>query len=190
MKKLILALFALLVSSITMAQLKFGVKGGLNIATIRIKNGHAFDRIPGFYAGGLARLKVADEFGLQAELVYSRQGMKTQTYAQGIPYEDRLSYINAPVLAQYLAESGFHFYTGPQFSFLLDAKTTQPNVDTDKSYYYKKFDVAWVAGAGHLTRIGLGIDARVNFNLTNMAEQEGVDLRQTVWQIGLFYLFK
>jgi hypothetical protein len=85
MKKLILALFALLVSSITMAQLKFGVKGGLNIATIRIKNGHAFDRIPGFYAGGLARLKVADEFGLQAELVYSRQGMKTQRKHKPMP---------------------------------------------------------------------------------------------------------
>jgi hypothetical protein len=190
MKKLILVFFASLVTGITMGQINFGVKGGLNIATIKIKYGHTANHLTDFHAGGLARLKFSEDVALQAELVYSRQGMKTKTFTGNIPYEDRLSYINAPVLVQYLAESGFHFHTGPQFSFLLNAKTTQPGVDTDKSDYYKKFDFAWVAGAGHLTRIGLGVDVRVNFSLINMAEPEGASLRQTVWQFGLFYQFK
>lgn len=185
-----LVFFALLVTGITMAQLNFGVKGGLNIATIKIKHGHTYDRIPDFHAGALAQLKFAEDFAVQAELVYSRQGMKAQTFTGNIPYEDRLSYINVPVLAQYLAESGFHFYTGPQFGFLLKATTTQPAVPADKSYYYKKFDLAWTAGAGHLTRMGLGADVRFNFNLMNMTEMEGANLRQMVWQFAVFYQFK
>ena len=190
MKKLILAFLALLVTSLTMAQFNFGVKGGLNIANIKIKHSHAYDHIYDFHAGALARLKLSDEVALQGEMVYSRQGMKAKTFTGRIPYEDRLSYINAPVVVQYLAKSGFHVFTGPQFSYLLSAKTTQPLVSTDKSDYYKKFDFAWVVGVGHLTRSGFGVDVRVNFNLVDIAELEGADLRQTVWQFGVFYQFK
>lgn len=189
MKKLIAAFLALLITGITMGQVKFGVKAGLNIANVKLKNGHSFDHLADFHAGGLARLKLSDEFGLQGELVYSRQGRKAVTFIEQKTYEDRLSYINLPILAQFMAESGFHFYSGPQFGLLLDAKTTQPGLDPDKSYYYKKFDFAWVVGAGHLTRAGFGIDVRVNFNLVDIAEQEDLDLRQTVWQFGVFYQF-
>lgn len=190
MKKLTLALLALLITGVTMAQLNFGVKGGLNIATIKVKYGHTYDRIPDFHAGGIAQLKFSHDFALRTELVYSRQGMEAKTFTGSIPYKDRLTYINVPVLAQYMVESGFHFYTGPQFGFLLDAKTTQPGQATDKSFYYKKFDLAWATGVGHLTKIGLGIDVRYNFNLMNMAELEGVNMRQMVWQFGLFYMLK
>jgi hypothetical protein len=190
MKKLILAFLASLVTCITMAQVNFGVKGGVNISTIRLTSGDAADRVLDFHAGGLAQVKLSDIVSLQPEIVYSRQGMKSRLFTRNISYEDQLHYVNIPVMAKYTAESGFHLHSGPQFGFLLSAKTTQPDVDGDKSHFYKGFDFAWVLGAGHLTRAGIGIDGRFNFSLTNMAKPEGATHRQSVWQIGLYYQFK
>lgn len=190
MKKLLLAFLASFVTYTTIAQVNFGVKGGANISTIRLTNGDAADRVLDFHVGGLAQVKLSDLFAVQPEIMYSRQGMKTKMFTRNIRYEDQLSYINIPVLGKYTAESGFHIHTGPQFGFLLSAKTTQPDVNEDKSDFYKKFDFAWALGAGHLTRSGIGFDARFNFSLTNMAKPEGANHKQTVWQIGLYYQFK
>ena len=193
MKKLTLAFITLLTTTTLSAQDKpaqFGAKGGMNLATIRIRNSPSRRNIVAYHAGAMAQINVSDDFAVQAELVYSKQGTRAKTFTTQTPYDEKLSYINVPVLAQFKSGSGFRLYGGPQFGFLLNAKTTQPGVDLDKTYYYKKFDFAFAVGCSHQTNSGFGADARVNVSLLNTADVEGANLRNLVWQFGVFYVIK
>ena len=53
---------------------EFGLKGGVNIASIHNSVGNDFDSRVGFNIGGLAHIHMTKHFALQPELVYSLQG--------------------------------------------------------------------------------------------------------------------
>ena len=194
MKKLLLACFVLFTAPELIAQTKFvefGAKAGINMASLRNRHGASNKNLVGFNAGGIAHINFSRDFALQGELVYSQQGTKAKTFTGSIPYEDHLNYLTVPILAQVQTKTGFRIYGGPQVGFLLNAETTQPGVDPERTNYYKPVDVEFAAGLSHLIKtIGLGFDARFNFSLTDIAKADNVDIRQTVWQVGVFYQFK
>ncbi|MDP4217304.1 MAG: hypothetical protein Q8927_13970, partial [Bacteroidota bacterium] len=52
-------------------------------------------------------------------------------------------------------------------------------------------DFSWAIGAGFLLPMNLGIDARYNIGLANIAKDQsnGQSIKNGVIQIGVFYLF-
>jgi hypothetical protein len=166
---------------------QFGVKGGVNFANIKIQNASEGDHRVGLHAGGLAHIHLSRRFALQPEIMYSGQG-REQTI-NNVEYTTRLSYINVPVLVQYMAGTGFRLQTGPQVGFLVDAEAEANNVEVDVSDNYEKVDVSWAFGASYLTTVGIGFDARYNLGLTNINDGNQ-EMKNRVWQLGLFYQFK
>ena len=45
-------------------------------------------------------------------------------------------------------------------------------------------------GGGYLVRSGLGVDVRYNLGISNISENNDVDVKNRVWQFGLFYQFR
>src|SRR5882762_10660775 len=78
MKKLLISAVAALCSlGINAQSTAFGLKGGLNVATVHVKNSsYNVDPRISAYAGGLAHIHLSKEFALQPELTFSGQGYK------------------------------------------------------------------------------------------------------------------
>lgn len=190
MKKLSLMAVLLLAASAMYAQRStthFGIKAGVNLANLEIENAADGDHRTGFHVGGLAHIHVSPHFAVQPELMFSTQG-REQTVG-GVKYRTNLSYINLPVLAQYMAGSGFRLETGPQLGILVKAEGKAGSIESDVKNNYKTPDVSWAFGAGYLTNVGLGFDARYNLGLSNINDVGGAKIHNRVWQLGLFYQF-
>lgn len=165
----------------------FGIKGGVNFANLEIEDVADGDHRTGFHVGGLAHIHVSRNFAIQPELVFSLQG-REQTIG-GTDYRTNLSYINLPVLLQYMAGTGFRLQTGPQLGILVNAETKVNDVEMDVKDSYKTPDISWAFGASYLTNAGIGFDARYNLGLSNIYDVGNGEIRNRVWQIGLFYQF-
>src|SRR5689334_4668113 len=104
--------------SIAVAQeTHFGLKAGVNIASVNVSPGADYNSKAGLHIGGLAHIHLNKNFALQPELVFSMQGGKTDADAKL-----KLNYINIPLLVQYMTENGFRLQTGPQLGLLVSAK--------------------------------------------------------------------
>lgn len=185
MKKVIIVFSVLVSSMVASAQhVDFGVKGGLNVADFSNDGDANFKSRTSFHLGGLAHIHVSRFFAVQPELVYSEQGAK---YA-GIEY--KMNYVNIPVLLQYMAGGGFRLQTGPQLGILASAKAKSGGTTVDIKDQFKTVDFAWSFGAGYLTPVGFGVDARYNLGISNIVDEGGGDVRNNVFQLGVFYQFK
>ena len=164
----------------------FGVKAGLNVSKL---TGSGYDWRAGLNAGLLAHIHVTPAFSLQPEVLYSSQGAKYNNGNQEVTR--KLNYVNVPVLLQYNFDNGFRLQGGPQLGFLLAAKDKVGDlntnfVDTDN---FNSIDFSVPVGVSYLSRTGFGIDARYNIGVTNVIEGSTANVRNSVFQFGVFYLF-
>lgn len=191
MKKIILALSAVVLSYAAFAQtnIKLGLKGGLNIASLKIEEDEPRDSRLGMNAGVLAHIHLTPGLSLQPEVMYSGQGMEDRI--TGTTNTWKMDYINVPVQLQYNFNNGFRLQTGPQLGFLLNAEIENQNgTHLDVTKDFKKTDVSWTFGGGYLSNSGFGIDARYNYGLTNINEFDASNpVSHRVFQIGVFYMF-
>jgi hypothetical protein len=176
-------------TAINAQHMNLGIKGGLNLYTINNDNGSEYDSKVGFHAGLIGHIHLTRQFAVQPELVYSAQGAKYT--AGGIESELNLGYINIPVLLQYMFDNGFRLQAGPQLGFMINAKTEIGNTKADVKDNFKTVDFGLGAGVGYVhTASGFGIDARYNFGLSNINENDAVKSTNRGFQLGVFYLFK
>lgn len=161
----------------------FGLKAGLNISSLDVKDGVDFDSKAGFHIGGLAHVHLSPHFAVQPEIVYSEQGGKDG--------DDKwkINYLNVPVLFQYMAGGGFRLQTGPQLGFAVSSKIKSGDVERNIKDDVNTVDVSWSLGASYLFPEAIGIDARYNIGITNVNDAETPEVRNRVFQLGLFYQF-
>jgi len=173
------------------AQVQFGVKAGLNLATLSY-SGSAINDLKtktDFNGGVFASIPLFNSFYLQPELLYSGQGSGTTDSGSG---EINYNYLNVPVLFKYQHASGLFAETGPQIGFLLSANVKAGSETVDVKKDVQSTDFSWAFGLGYkFGNIGLGIDARYNLGLTNtLLAGNGETAKNSVFQIDLFYQFK
>lgn len=168
---------------------KFGLKAGLNVSKLLYNNGTNADWRTGFNLGGLAHVHITPQFSLQPEVYYSSQGAKLP--ASNDKLSLNTSYINVPLLLQYNFANGFRLQGGPQVGFLVGVSdklkgVEQNNYSTDN---FKTVELALPLGLSYLGYSGLGVDARYNIGLTNVNATGNPTIKNSVFQIGAFYLF-
>lgn len=187
MKKLFCIVAAIIILSTAKAQeTHFGVKAGVNIASAEVEDGDDLNSKVGLHIGGLAHIHISQHFALQPELVFSMQGGKAE---DNDDVKLKLNYINVPVLAQYMINDGFRLQTGPQLGFLVGAESKVGDVEVDQKDNYSTIDFSWTFGAGYLFPSGFGVDARYNHGISNISDVNAVEVRNRVFQFGLFYQF-
>ncbi len=191
MKKTIIFLSIIFIAFAANAQkVYFGIKGGLNVSSLNIKNNSSVESKTGFHVGVLTHIHASKTWALQPEIFYSQEGAK-ETFS-GYYVDYNLRYINVPVLLQYFFNNGFRLEGGPQMGFLLKAKTK-----SDYIYYgegsngnFQSTAISIPLGIGYLMSRGLGIDARYIFGLSNINDNKYGDTFQgNVFQFGIFYQF-
>ncbi|MBW6491976.1 MAG: PorT family protein [Lentimicrobium sp.] len=196
MKQFLTFLAALLITGIATAQhgntpagfINIGIKGGLNYYNISNDNNLKYDNKLGYHIGLLGHIHINQSFAVQPEIVFSTQGAKYKV--DNVTTNYNLSYINVPVLFQYMFDNGLRLQAGPQAGLLLAAKSKNGSTTIDNKENLKPLDLALSIGAGYIfPPSGLGIDLRYNLGLNNINDVGEVKSTNRGLQLGLFYIF-
>jgi opacity protein-like surface antigen len=200
MKKIILTVSAVFAFGFMNAQeTKFGVKGGVNFATITGDVEDVSMKV-GFNVGGFVEIKVSDKFSVQPELLFSTQGAKQEESGAGFQskYKLNLGYLNIPLMAKYYVADKFSLEVGPQIGFLVNAKSkfeltsdgTTVSGDEDVKDDFESVDFGFNFGTGYDFTENLSANVRYNLGLTNIVKDSGNDkINNSVLSLSLGYKF-
>ncbi len=178
----------LITGSVNAQHVNIGIKGGLNVYSLKSDNGLNYDSKLGFNAGLLGHIHLTKMIALQPEIVYSAEGAKSTS--AGVESKVSLGYINVPVLVQYMFDNGFRLQLGPQVGFLTSAKTETNNVTSDIKDKLTSADFSISGGVGYVhPASGIGVDARYNLGVSNINKNSNVTSNNRGFQLGVFYLF-
>jgi hypothetical protein len=165
--------------------LTFGVKGGLNVATLTNYD-HVGARAS-FYAGGFANFAYSDMLSLQPEILYSGQGCTFRDILDN-KYTVKLGYLNIPVMFQVRPVPEFYLEAGPQFGIGIssEVKVGSTTVESDDV----KSDFGLGLGLGYQFHSGLGISARYVSGLNRVTGTKYEETHNnSVVSMGVFYTF-
>jgi hypothetical protein len=188
MKKSVMILF-LLVSSLTYAQrFQLGVKAGANISNFNNAEDFADAKaksLVGFHGGLYTRFSMRS-FAIQPEVMISTQGAKLDSISGGSA-DWKLTYINIPVMMQFLSAGGFYIEAGPQVGFKISENTGDQTIEN----FAKDLDVSIAAGFGFRNKRGLGLGGRYNLGLSKVSDISNnndidPDFKNAVIQISLY----
>ena len=181
MKKLLLLILTLIFTITANAQIKYGVKAGVNlsqntVSTLTFDDGcyHEWEShnfLTGFHISGHVNFSLGKYFGIQPELSFSTQGgkYKSQFYLKEyhgfyLPlienntiYTNNYHYINLPVLFEVKPFTNFSVFAGPQIGF---------NVYNDTDWNVNTCDFAIATGLQYAIAGKFLISARYNIGLT------------------------
>lgn len=164
------------------ANVQFGVKGGVNLSSIKTPDITSNSKSD-FHAGAFTHIHLNKNFAIQPEIIYSRQGGDYNNVKL------KTDYVNIPVLGQYMFGNGFRLQTGPQIGFLTNADVEVSGNKQAVREFLNTTEFSWAFGAGFLTKSGLGIDARYNLGISDIAK-DAPEIKNRTWQFGLFYQFR
>ncbi|MEI9917779.1 MAG: porin family protein [Bacteroidota bacterium] len=154
---------------------RFGIKGGLNVSNLYVKDVDDNNARYGFNGGFYGQIVSTEGFAIQPELLWSTKGSET-TYGGIVNSKVRynLNYIDLPVLAVFKLGPSAEIHLGPYFSYLVNANikysgnvgngTDEINRDNLKSY-----DWGWSGGLG-LNFGAIQIGARYNYGMVKIAD--------------------
>lgn len=191
MKKLFLAVVAMMVSAATFAQNEVGQltiqpKVGVNIANITDAD-DADPRI-GLAAGAEFEYGLTDNIGLSAGVLYSMQGVKTTIIDDDCTW--KLDFLNVPILANFYVAKGFAVKLGVQPGFKLSSKAKFKGSGGSKEVEVedgvKSVDLSIPVGLSYQYQ-NIVFDARYNWGVTKIID--GVDSKHSVFQITVGYKF-
>jgi long-subunit fatty acid transport protein len=200
MKKVFLSMITILSLGFANAQeVKFGLKGGLNVANLSFSGNGApsTSSLVGFHIGGFTEIKVSDKFSVQPELLYSTQGAKFKMSQDGVTLNSfKLGYINLPVMAKYYVAKNFSLEAGPQLGFLTSAKANASGsgttVDVDVKKIFETIDFGLNFGAAYDLTEKFSAGLRYNLGLSNIAKTEEGDsdtVKNSVFSLSIGYKF-
>ena len=189
-KALLLVAFAFVAMGVNGQDLKYGVKGGLNVSSIGGDDANTKAKI-GFHIGGFAQYGINEALFIQPELLLSFEGAKDKDF------DDKpisLTYLNIPVMIGYNigAIKGLSLEAGPQLGFLLGAKydgeTDMGSGDKFKDQF-KSTNFSLNLGAGYAINDNIGLGLRYSLGLSSIADDSGSDVKQNNFQLSVSYKF-
>ncbi len=192
------------------AQIKFGVKGGLNLASASLSDawdakGNA-DNYTGFFIGPMVDITIPIiGLGVDGALMYSQKGAK-------ISFDDDLGSttfkqqgIEIPVNLKYSiglgSSASIYFAAGPSFYFNMKSDDDFTFNSVAGSLDYDKSEVSLNLGAGVKLLRHLQLGVNYNMGLTDSAKAKidspssawdainGESYKSKMWQVSVAYLF-
>lgn len=135
-----------------MAQIKFGIKGGVNFTKV---NGEAFrDQFRyGYHLGGFAEIGLGKKWGIQPEVLFNQYQTRADSSFKNVyqnslnfsNYQDvKLNYLSIPILLNYKLANIFSLQAGPQFGVLI---SQDKNLIQNGKEAFKNGDFSLLGGA-------------------------------------------
>lgn len=204
---ILIVLFALAVAVPSQAQIKFGVKGGLNLAN-SLSDAWAdagnTDNYTGFFIGPMVDITVPIiGLGVDGALMYSQKGNKLDGETlrqQGLEIPINLKYsIGLGSLASFYLAAGPSFF----FNFRSSDDLVLDGAGEGSKLSYKNAELALNLGAGVKLLRHLQVGVNYNMPFTDSAKAQisdnasgeiwnairGKSFKTKVWQVSVAYIF-
>lgn len=175
------------------AQVAFGIKGGLNLTTLDVKDPElSYESRTGYHAGIFLRSRM-DKVAIQPELLLFTQQGNLESSFFGTARES-FTYLSIPVILKFYPVGGLNIQLGPQFGFLIDGEREYDNFlssgTEDITDHYKKSDVSVSVGGGYDFGFGLGLDVRYNIGVKDINDAaDGQEARSRIFLLSLGWNF-
>jgi Outer membrane protein beta-barrel domain len=203
MKKLLLFSFALLFAVSTFGQIRFGLKAGVNLANMSIKDADPSpSMIIGFHAGAILDLSLSDMMSLQPGVLFSTKGFKISATQDGITgtMTESVNYIEVPINLMFKFGSGdvkFMPFIGPYLGYALSgtlkAEAMGQSASTDITFGSSDGDMS---ALDYGLNIGVGIEmkgfiitAQYGLGLADLDPSADGKMTNNVIGISVGYLF-
>jgi hypothetical protein len=195
MRTAIICLLSAITFSFASAQeTAFGIKGGLNLTSLNVKDPQAsYNSRTGFHAGIFLRGKF-NKVAIQPEVLLFTQNGDIQNSVFGTAQES-FTYLSVPVMLKFYPIGGLNLQLGPQFGFLIDGERKYNSFfgsgTQDIKDYYKSSDMSVSFGGGYDFGFGLGLDVRYNLgvkDINNAANGDPVKSRVFLISLGWNFL--
>ena len=205
-----IAIFLVLFSLNTTAQIKIGAKAGLNLANAAVEGLKDTKSKIGIHIGGIAELEIADALSAQVGLLLSQKGYKVEESGTdfGISYSSEekasLFYLDIPLTAMYKYElSDFSIYGkgGFNIGMGLSGKYSWEDTydgDTDSGDdsiewgsgvddHLKRLELGFILGAGVEFNENIQVGLSYNIGLNDISAQDGSEIKNRVFAITVSY---
>lgn len=175
-------------------KLKYGIKGGINIANVDESPTPKVDtkNLIGITGGVFITIPIDSNFSIQPELLYSQMGATVSASAlYGGDQKLVLSYIDLPILAKYDLSKSIGLYAGPQIGYLNSAVIKSANSlsfypNNDFSSHVKKIDVRAIIGVDVYFSEVMYLSGRYQLGLMNASSStDGVTDKNNAFTITL-----
>ena len=201
MKKLAIILFAILPLQV-LAQVRFGIRGGLNISSISFSDFKPEKRsLPRLNAGTMLTIPIDEDWAILTGPYYSGKGVifgrSTQTNKID-SFNTFLNYIELPVNIGYRFssenENGMALFAGPYLSYGFNGKEYQrerqhlatTHLHKEETDQYKRLDLGFNIGV--LYEIKYRYGARLDYTRSLLNTRRGFEKeRNTVFGFSLFW---
>ena len=205
MKKIltVVVLFAALMTAVpAKAEVKFGLKGGLNLTNMRFDSSVADkSNQAGFFIGPTVKFTIPIVgLGFDASALYDQR--KAEVDDTSIKQQS----IQIPINIRYGIGLGstasIYFFAGPQFGFNVGDKSFtsfDKATATASTWTLKSSNLSANVGLGLMLLGHLQVSANYNFALGKTGEYQSIqgassmlfegDTKMNAWQIGLTYFF-
>jgi hypothetical protein len=182
-----------------LAQVKAGLKAGININNVKYRDTDPNTASIGFNVGVLTEITVTKSFFIRPELLYSVKGYRATLIGSNGYATSRLKYINLPILAGFPVTPQLQFLIGPEFGYMLKATYKFGGTTSNATELYQQFDWGLDVGAAYKFTPQLGVEVRYNYGFRGLingitTDENGVpngsmkDGANRVFQAGLFYM--
>lgn len=162
-------------------EVRLGAKGGVSFSTFSGDRLGNIKSRTGFHIGVLAEFPLSDVFAIQPEILYSTKGGKYSEKGTelGVNYsyrvEQKMDYIDVPVLAKFYLLDGLSVEAGPQISFLTTSSSEYEGSlgdltisGEDELWDFIKTDFGIAGGISYRLPAGVFFSARYIFGLSNI----------------------
>jgi len=174
LKNLSFLFYLSLFSFTSVAQVNLGIQAGGNLSTMDFTYNDEYKNVEvnytsGFIGGIVAQFISRPHAGIQAELNFSQKGwiQKDTTMGNNIKYDNKLDYIELPILSHINIGSGDFrglFNIGPYIGYALNRKGTVTDLNTGESETYDyTFDTDLDNRIDFGLLVGLGVEYRFSF---------------------------
>lgn len=181
------------------AQVKFGLKGGLNVTSMSLSGEELTDpsNRTGFFVGPTVKFTLPIVgLGFDASVLYDQRSADVKN-KQDIKKEIKQQSVNIPINLRYgfgLSSMASAFiFAGPQFGFNVGDK--EYKWDDKSNYTLKKSNLSINVGLGVTFIDHLQLSANYNIACGKTADVSVIDVAKKLkshnnaWQIGLAYYF-
>jgi len=161
---------------------------GMNISNI-VGDAVGFGYKLGLHAGVLGDYRVSGNINFQPEIYFSQQGALASANKN---IRTKYDYIQVPLTLKLFLTEVFFFQGGPQFGYLVSAKSKDGDVTQNIKDQLNNYDMAIGLGVGYKFESALQFSFRFNFGITSTSKipgQSNLYFPNQVIQTSVSYLF-
>lgn len=195
-KTFVFLLLSVFVVTASQAQVRFGVKGGLNLSGVSVDDGNVLDKnVTGFHIGPSLEALINNTFGLDVSLLYSQKGIKFKDGKN--TNTSKTGYAEIPVNLKYLFTVSDNIkpyaLAGPYINFKISGDdnigTSYDNVS--EQWKAKSFGAGLNFGAGVQFFNFLQLGVNYGFSMTdNYKQSDGsYSAKDKTWSLAAAVFF-